>query len=761
MLRSSVPKYRQRLSMKQKAQFLGIDLKVINFARLKCAKIFMIRSPSFFASWLLALPLLASAQADAPPSQASGARLGGPAGQGAPAGINYLITRQASVTAVATRGTNDNDPSNDEGVTSPVVVRIAETPGADASVGVMQQYFDAVGDDLSASAWIAGICAAQTQDRMLSDYEILVKISGRVSGPSMGMLLTSTMMALMKGDAILPGVTMTGAVNPDGTVGPVGGIDLKMKAAKKAGFTRFGYPVGDRMAWSRGTGMTDIDLQEQARALGIEAVEIQDIYDAYFLLTGKQVERHAPLSESEMEISTDMAGRVRGAAMSLRADAERRNQATGRKLALLGLDKLKKMLGEKTQSSSRANLQLGRLTGGYDFAKEAVKESERAEREGSFASAYLQAMIADIQSRVAEASIDLMTPVFSLDLEEMLALHQNQAQATQQKLDSLRLQLRSLVNKQTVGGKVDGLHSYLHYGEARVHHYSGLKRQQRIKELRKAVQVAFAKLENSKTARLTESEAATFWQLVDTLVESTTMGAIAEGRAESANRWAAFATESGGPAPDNPKLFDQLGRAYGSAASAGLAYFQSLILERVAQESNASSMAEAKRVFAAKEPHYPLIQDAAEYAEFADVTNDVLAAESLPLERFAVGLYSYVGISTFISKYYTFSMRTPSEQQQAGGKYEQPDEFKLTNRKALGRALDGARRRVLEEAGAVKELIGFVPESIKLNYDLATSSRDGSDEDRLMALRSYWRCNVLCYLTRMIAAKPASPATKP
>ncbi len=671
-------------------------------------------------------------------------------------GTSYMVTRQATVTAVATRRTNDDDPSNDEGVTSPVTVRIADTPGADASVGVMQQYFDAVGDDLTASAWIAGICASQANDRMISDYEILVKMNGHVSGPSMGALLTSTMLALMQGDPIDSKVTMTGAINPDGTIGPVGGIDLKMKAAKKAGFTRFGYPVGDRMAWSRGESTTDIDLQDHARVLGIEAVEMQDMFDAYYLLTGKRMQRHAPLSESEMEMSSDMAGRVRGAALSLRADAERRNHATDRKFGLLGVDKIKKMLEEKTIGGIGAGLQLNRLKEGFSFAKQAVTESERAEREGSFGAAYLHAMMADIQSRIGEASLDLMSPVFNLNIEEMRDINDKQAIATRQKLDSLRLSLRSLTNKQTIGGKVDGLHSFLHYGEARVQHYSGVKRQVKMSALYSQVVQSLKKLGESKNAKLSSADSQRFLQLLDLLIESTTMWAIAEGRAESANRWAAFATESGKPVADKPKLLEQLGKAYGSAASAGIAYFQSLILRQVAQQANVGSMAEAKVVFSQKEPQFTLIEDAAEYAELADVGNDVLANATLPVERFSVGLFSYVGISTLISKYYTFSVRAPSEsEKKSPGKIEQPDEFKLTNRKALGRALDGARRRVLEEAAAVKEAIGFVPESIKLNYDLATSSRDGSDEDRLMALRAYWRCNVLCYLTRMLAREEA------
>ena len=63
---------------------------------------------------------------------------------------------------------------------------------------------------------------------------------------------------------------------------------------------------------------------------------------------------------------------------------------------------------------------------------------------------------------------------------------------------------------------------------------------------------------------------------------------------------------------------------------------------------------------------------------------------------------------------------------------------------------------MLEESARVRTEIGFVPDSVKLNYDLANVLRDGGDGHKLGALKAYWKCHFLCDLARRLA-KPANP----
>lgn len=651
------------------------------------------------------------------------------------AGAQTQTYTEAKVLAVAYSGAGKDR----KGSTIPVTVRVAETPNGQPSVGVIQEYFGGAGDTCVASAWLAAICSAHMLDQLLSDYEITVRVGGHVDGPSMGMLLTSTMLALMQGETVLPGVTMTGTVNPDGSVGPVGGIEFKMAGAKAAGLTKFGYPYGERISFDPATKQ-QVDLQERAKSLGLEAVEIHDVFDAYQLLTGKALHRQKPIPENEMELSTEMANRVRGACATLRADAERRATACEAKLKGMSADRLRKLVAGIAQE------QLGSMQYAIDGARAMANDSQKAELDGSFAAAYLRAMMADVQSRIAESALELLIPLGALDLNESRRVYESQAEATLKKIDTLKLDLRKHILKETVGGKVDALHSYLQYGESRVHYYWGAKRHREIEEVWGPAMKILSAPRTKKG--LSPAEINVVSHLIHLLRQSTAMWAVAEGRADAASHWASFATEVGKPIKDNPATFDRLGKAYGAGASASIGYFRALILPQLARDKSAGALEAAQLTFSQVEPNFDLIAAASTFAEHAE--SGLSAKDGVePLDRFASGLYSFVGVSTYLNKYYNFAAQGVP---QGRGKTDSEGlpAYQLTNRKALMRTLDAARMRVLEECAAVKEKVGFVPESIKLNYDLATTVRDGTDEDRLMALRAYWRCNILCYLTRLL-----------
>ena len=99
----------------------------------------------------------------------------------------------------------------------------------------------AVGDMWRSSGWMAALVATTLLDQDPTRYRIAFDLGGRVDGPSAGALTTSGLLALL-GDfgALRTDTTMTGTINPDGTVGPVGGIPLKVAGVAEAGFARFG-----------------------------------------------------------------------------------------------------------------------------------------------------------------------------------------------------------------------------------------------------------------------------------------------------------------------------------------------------------------------------------------------------------------------------------------------------------------------------------------------------------------------------------------
>ncbi|NLB54350.1 MAG: hypothetical protein GX811_01040, partial [Lentisphaerae bacterium] len=98
------------------------------------------------------------------------------------------------------------------------------------------------GNMLRSSLWLASVMAAELLDDPLIDRRFIVTVEGNVDGDSAGGLFTVAFLALLQGDKILPGVTMTGTITPDGSIGLVGGVKYKLEAAKKKGFSKVVIP---------------------------------------------------------------------------------------------------------------------------------------------------------------------------------------------------------------------------------------------------------------------------------------------------------------------------------------------------------------------------------------------------------------------------------------------------------------------------------------------------------------------------------------
>jgi len=66
----------------------------------------------------------------------------------------------------------------------------------------------------------------------------------------------------------------------------------------------------------------------------------------------------------------------------------------------------------------------------------------------------------------------------------------------------------------------------------------------------------------------------------------------------------------------------------------------------------------------------------------------------------------------------------------------------LENRRALTAQLDLARRNAREAAARAKASAGFVPAPARLAYQVGNARREGSDEEKLAALASYWQASL-------------------
>jgi uncharacterized protein len=173
--------------------------------------------------------------------------------------------------------------------------------------------------DMQASARLAAQIAGKVTGKDMSKYDVFIQVradSPIIGGPSAGGTMTVGIIAALEGWNVNPKVMMTGMINPDGTIGPVGGILEKASAAHQAGVELFLIPKGQRIQYVQQTekkeigGIVEInsktekvDVVEYAKERwGLQVLEIDDIYEAVYYFTGHRLPR--PEAPSYVNIDT-------------------------------------------------------------------------------------------------------------------------------------------------------------------------------------------------------------------------------------------------------------------------------------------------------------------------------------------------------------------------------------------------------------------------------------------------------------------------
>lgn len=161
--------------------------------------------------------------------------------------------------------------------------------------------------DMQGSARLAVNVASSISGIDSSNYDFFFVMrtnSTVIGGPSASAVMTIASIALLENWDIYSDVMMTGMINPDGTIGPVGGIISKLEAANQVKATRFLIPEGQgnytemetvRQEFEGGVQIFQkpvyYDVSKYAKEkYNIEAIEVSDIYEALPYLTGHQYE---------------------------------------------------------------------------------------------------------------------------------------------------------------------------------------------------------------------------------------------------------------------------------------------------------------------------------------------------------------------------------------------------------------------------------------------------------------------------------------
>ncbi len=195
------------------------------------------------------------------------------------------------------------------GGTLDAAVDLRRTSGG-VSVDVDGIAASGAGETWTASAWTAAVMALMFYGGVPDGIELAIEVADNIDGPSAGGLMTLAALADLSGIDLVPGVSMTGTIYPNGAIGPVGGIPEKLRGAAAAGLNTVVVPASKRIAIDPRTG-EEVDVAAFAAELGLEVVFVESLYEAREVLfeTGSP-ELGAMADRDDAELRDLFAGRA-------------------------------------------------------------------------------------------------------------------------------------------------------------------------------------------------------------------------------------------------------------------------------------------------------------------------------------------------------------------------------------------------------------------------------------------------------------------
>lgn len=184
-----------------------------------------------------------------------------------------------------------------------------------------------------ASALVRSDTRPHLDPRTCDFFFVVRTTSPMIGGPSAGAIMTAAVIALLENWTLDNTTVMTGMINPDGSIGPIGGIPYKIDAAYSVGAKRFLIPKGQMTYTEMVTEYQNINgviwqntypvtrnVSEYAKTnYGMEVIEVEDINDVLLFFTGWTF----PLKESPDKVTTeDYIRAMKPLATSLLDDAQ-------------------------------------------------------------------------------------------------------------------------------------------------------------------------------------------------------------------------------------------------------------------------------------------------------------------------------------------------------------------------------------------------------------------------------------------------------
>jgi len=594
-------------------------------------------------------------------------------------------------------------------------VKLATAPNTDQSVqvGVFEEFVGGTGTQWRAGVWVSAFVAATTLNKDLTDFTFSAASSGYIDGASASGLMAGGFLAAMTGAPIDPKATMTGIINPDGTIGPVDGIPEKFIASLDKGKKRIGYPIGMRYAKSVKTDKL-VDLVALAKEHGGEAVEIANVQQAYKLLTGRKLPEPVPVSEAEMALDP-----ATNKALDAKYKQWQQRLAT-EWAAILTLE-----------SAGRLPPVLAALR---DYSKSYAETAEQLHKDGKLGAAYARMLAASVYARSANQIYDVLSKVQANKIPDALA--------ALDKLDTFEAATTAAFEKigalkpPTMGGHLQMMAAFRAalrgwvFKVFATETLAATKKHVQSLAGKSKVELTSAKVADGVVAQL----APTILYIGKTFAETT----LATEQLE-------FENASDINYMCSVPNVRRMATSYQSAGAAGLNYFDVLLVQPYAQSAKISED-EARQRIAVFEPDYLVALLASKLPSIDGLPKQLKekwGETSLPwgLLSLAGSELAYFHSAELIAKYYSLNVSTNEAGQIA----------KVEHEKAFLNMLATAEKNARAAARAARIATGAIPVQAKLAYQLASVERSGTLAEKMDALSQFWASSAFSQTAVMLA----------
>jgi hypothetical protein len=167
------------------------------------------------------------------------------------------------------------------GISETIEMEYARRPdGSPFRLAISEQNPGSSGPSLQSSFWQAAVVAALHESDDLSGVRVTFSVPSDIDGPSAGGVISLALLSAINQKELPDDFAFTGSILPDGTIGHIGGIAEKLRAAKDRGASRMLIPAGMRLAEDMTTGEL-VDLHSLAGKYNITLIPVRNLKAAY------------------------------------------------------------------------------------------------------------------------------------------------------------------------------------------------------------------------------------------------------------------------------------------------------------------------------------------------------------------------------------------------------------------------------------------------------------------------------------------------